>query len=37
MEQKIGFTMRSTGSLVQIIDAAHSVIASRSAQVCLPF
>jgi DNA sulfur modification protein DndC len=37
LEQKIGFTMRSTGSLVQIVDAANSVIASQSAQTCLPF
>jgi DNA sulfur modification protein DndC len=37
LEQKIGFTMRSTGSLLQITDAARSVVDSRSAQVCLPF
>jgi 3'-phosphoadenosine 5'-phosphosulfate sulfotransferase (PAPS reductase)/FAD synthetase len=37
LEQKIGFTMRSTGSLVQITDAAQSVIEARDAQVCLPF
>lgn len=37
LEQKIGFTMRSTGSLVQITDAARSVIDVRDAQACLPF
>ncbi len=37
LEQKIGFTMRSTGSLVQITDTAQSVIDARDAQVCLPF
>ena len=37
LEQKIGFTMRSTGSLVQITDAAQSVIDARNAQACLPF
>jgi DNA sulfur modification protein DndC len=37
LEQKIGFTMRSTVSLVQIVDTANSVSVSQSAQACLPF
>ncbi len=37
LERKIGFTMRSSGSLVQITDTAQSVAAARDAQVCLPF
>lgn len=37
LEQKTGFTMRSTGSLVQITEAAQLVIDARDAQVCLPF
>jgi len=37
LEQKIGFTMRSSGSLVQITDAAQTVAATKDAQVCLPF
>jgi hypothetical protein len=37
LEQKIGFTMRSTGSLVQITKAAQVVIEAWDAQVCLPF
>ncbi|WP_158790030.1 phosphoadenosine phosphosulfate reductase family protein [Granulicella sp. L60] len=37
LEQKIGFTMRSTGSLIQIVDEANSVIEAQSTQVCLPF
>lgn len=37
LEQKIGFTMRSTGSLVQITDAAQTAIDVRGAQTCLPF
>jgi hypothetical protein len=37
LEQKIGFTMRSTGNLVQIVDAATSVITSQNAQACLSF
>jgi 3'-phosphoadenosine 5'-phosphosulfate sulfotransferase (PAPS reductase)/FAD synthetase len=31
------FTMRSTGNLVQIADAARAAIEARNAQVCLPF
>jgi hypothetical protein len=37
LEQKIGFAMRSTGGLIQIVDAANSVIEAQSAQACLPF
>jgi hypothetical protein len=37
LEQKIGFTMRSTDSLDQIVDAAKSVLEAQSAQTCLPF
>jgi 3'-phosphoadenosine 5'-phosphosulfate sulfotransferase (PAPS reductase)/FAD synthetase len=37
LEQKIGFTMRSTGNLVQITDAAQSVVDACHAQECLPF
>ncbi|MDE3103867.1 MAG: phosphoadenosine phosphosulfate reductase family protein [Acidobacteriota bacterium] len=37
LERKIGFNMRSTGSLVQITDAAQSVIDVRNTQACLPF
>jgi hypothetical protein len=37
LEQKIGFTMRSTGSLVQITNAVQSVIDVRDAQARLPF
>ena len=37
LEQKIGRTMRSTGSLVQIVEAANSVIEAQGAQTCLPF
>lgn len=37
LEQKIGFTMRSTGSLIQIADALQSVDDARGAQVCFPF
>jgi len=37
LEQKIGFTMRSTGGLIQIADAAQAAIEVRNAQVCLPF
>lgn len=37
VEQKIGFTMRSTDSLAQIIDAANSVIEAQSSQTCLAF
>jgi DNA sulfur modification protein DndC len=37
LERKIGFTMRSSGSLVQITDTAQSVAAARDEQVCLPF
>jgi 3''-phosphoadenosine 5''-phosphosulfate sulfotransferase (PAPS reductase)/FAD synthetase and related enzymes len=37
LEQKIGFTMRPAGSLVQITDTAQSVFDARDAQVCLPF
>ena len=37
LEQKIGFTMCSTGSLVQIVDATNSSIEAQSAQTCLPF
>jgi hypothetical protein len=37
LEEKIGFTMRSTGSLIQIVDAANSVLEAQSAQACLPF
>lgn len=37
LEQKIGFTMRSGGSLIQFVDAAQAALDSRTAQVCLPF
>ncbi len=37
LERKIGFTMRSTGSLMQITDAAQSIVDARGAQECLPF
>jgi DNA sulfur modification protein DndC len=37
LEQKIGFTMRPTGSLVQIADAAQSGNDARDAQACFSF
>jgi len=37
LEQKIGFTMRPTGSLIQITNAATTAFESRNAQACLPF
>jgi 3'-phosphoadenosine 5'-phosphosulfate sulfotransferase (PAPS reductase)/FAD synthetase len=37
LEQKIGFTMRPTGSLVQIVDSAQAAADARMAQACLPF
>jgi hypothetical protein len=35
LEQKIGFR-RSTGSLVQLIEAAEAVVKAQKAQGCLP-
>jgi len=37
LERKTGFTMRSTGSLVQITNAAQADGESRNMQACLPF
>jgi DNA sulfur modification protein DndC len=37
LEQKIGFTMRPAGSLVQIIGTAQDAVDLQNAQVCLPF
>lgn len=37
LEQKISFTMRPTGSLVQLTDAAGAAIEAQRAQACLRF
>ncbi len=37
LEQKIGFTMRPAGSLVQITDTTRLVSEARDAQICLAF
>jgi len=37
LEQKIGFTMRSSGNLIQITESFQSLKDARDAQGCLPF